>query len=142
MGVLETSDIYQTLHVELKWGMRRCQIRYLIRAIALFVPSDDNPAAVVPDKNALKESNGNMDIVELAIHTLQRRWVEVVSGSDFINIFKILQFLNEETRGKLEDRAVEMVSTFSPSEIRQVSRVLLMILQPINLSLLLVFLTI
>ncbi|XP_021962538.1 FAST kinase domain-containing protein 4 [Folsomia candida] len=119
LGALESSEIYQKLYMELKWGMRRCQIRYLIRSIAMFAHTIVQPSPGNKSTDAVALSDSKIDIVELAIHTIQRRWVEIVSGQDFNSSFKIFQFLDEETRGKLEDRAVEMVPTFTPSEMRQ-----------------------
>lgn len=119
LKVLESSDIYQTLNIELKWGMRRCHVRYLAKAIAL---SSSGQRTATPVKGSIGNTSGyrRTEILELAIQTLQRRWVEVVSGSDFIAVFKIVHHLDDHTRGKLEDRAVEVVQTFTPSEMRQV----------------------
>lgn len=97
--------------------MRRCPVRFLARAIELFSDRDNVESSSPQEKKSREEVQ---NILETAIETLQRRWVEVTSGNDFIAIFKILNFLNAETRGKLEDRAVEMVPGFYPQEMRKV----------------------
>jgi len=63
-------------------------------------------------------------ILTSAVESLQRRWVEVSIGSDFISVFKIIGFLNDETKSKIEDRAVEMVQGFNAAEMRKVGRYL------------------
>jgi hypothetical protein len=115
LGVSSTSELYKALDVELKWALRRCPVRYLARAIEIF--SGMEKAKRNANEDVKEEAK---EIMVAAVETLQRRWVEVTFGSDFISVFKVIGFLNDETRTKIEDRAVEMVQGFSPPEMRKV----------------------
>jgi hypothetical protein len=128
MGFPADHGIVRELENDLKWSMRRCPVRFLARAIygfstgrLDFVEGEGFGIASSPKSSGRSiEKFGAGHPIFTAIQSLQRRWTEVTTGSEFISTFRVINHLPSETREKLEDRAVEMVEDFSLIEMVKV----------------------
>lgn len=110
-------SVIHEMENELRWNMRRCQVRVLAKIIQIL------------EKDEKLSSSNQQDLVNgfavdslltTAVRTLDRRWVEAKTGSDFIALFGIAS-LPDHTNEKLEVHAAELVSQFSPMEMVKVS---------------------
>jgi len=129
IGFTGESDIIKDLEHELKWIMRRCPIRFVARTISVFSTGKLDIVEAEGLGVALNSTARAQQVDKLppghplitAIQTLQRRWVEITTGSEFISTFRVFNHLPVETREKLEDRAVELVQDFSVLEMVKVN---------------------
>ena len=124
--------------------MRRCPVRFVSRSVYVLSTGKLDIAegeglgvtlnSQIPVQKVDRLASGHP--IFTAIQTLQRRWVEVISGSDFISVFRVINHLPAETREKLEDRAVELAQDFSIPEIVKVSEYHIFSLVNLNFELL------
>lgn len=71
--------------------------------------------------NVEATGDGERSLTDTAVDLMNRRWVEAVTGSDFIGVFGISSLLSSEANEKLEDRAYELVQQFNTMEMVKVS---------------------
>lgn len=109
-------DLIKYLENELKWVVRRCPIKVVAKAIALFSSASVESNRVSKFNTKLSSSHPLL----VAVDSLQRRFVELSTGGDFIAVFNVVSELNSATRAKIEDRAVDLVQEFSPMEMLKV----------------------
>ncbi|CAG7721398.1 unnamed protein product [Allacma fusca] len=116
VGVPSDNTAMSYLQNELKWVVRRCPIRFVARAINILsnLPGDTLKITQVDRANKQLISSHPLSV---AISSLERRWLEVTTGSEFISTFQIMSFLNDDVRSNLEDRAGEVMQNFTAMEM-------------------------
>lgn len=96
--------------------MRRCPLKFLAKSIRIL---NDNAATATNNKQS-KSTGNDPDVIDTAVKVLQRRWIEAITGSDFISLFQIVDLLDDEKKLKLEERAADMANQFHPTEMKKV----------------------
>lgn len=101
-------EVSRLLERELSWSMRRCPLKFLARSVRIL------------NDNSGRGEQQNGEVLQSAIQVLHRRWIEAITGSDFISLFQVMDILDDERKLKLEERAADVAHQFSPSETLKV----------------------
>ncbi|ODM90760.1 Protein TBRG4 [Orchesella cincta] len=108
---LETSEqVSRLLEQELSWSMRRCPLRFLAKSVKIL---NDNKVS----ESTTGSGQTDSPVILASIKVLNRRWIEAISGSDFIALFQIIELFSNETQVKIEDRAADVANQFTPVEM-------------------------
>lgn len=118
---METSlEVSRLLERELSWSMRRCPLRFLAKSVRIL--HDNSNLSAGPGG----ESGSNvkeLDVLQSAVQVLHRRWIEAITGSDFISLFQVIDLFDDERKLKVEERAADVAHQFSSGEMLKVKLV-------------------
>ncbi|CAL8114890.1 unnamed protein product [Orchesella dallaii] len=111
LGFQNSEEVSKLLEQELRWSMRRCPLRFLAKSVRILHENED------PETSTGSSQEDSAAVLPAAIKVLNRRWIEAITGSDFISLFQIIELFAEEIQVKIEDRAADVAHQFTPSEM-------------------------
>lgn len=109
---------------ELSWSVRRCPLKFLAKSVRILQDNALRESATTKSESQVSAENEttvkDANILQVAIKVLHRRWIEAISGSEFIALFQVIELMDDERKLKIEERAADLVHQFSPPEILKV----------------------
>lgn len=118
---METSlEVSRLLERELSWSMRRCPLRFLAKSVRIL---HDNSNLSAGPGGGSGSNDKELDVLQSAVQVLHRRWIEAITGSDFISLFQVIDLFDDERKLKVEERAADVAHQFSAGEMLKVKLV-------------------